>query len=79
MGETKRIQDRIIEELKLDPIDQEVVVLYKGEKERESPEFWEVSVSYHRSNSSTMERHLRNFIFRDSCGLNRNFRYQSRQ
>lgn len=43
MAETKRIQDRIIEELKLDPIDQDVVVLYKGEKEQESPEFWEVS------------------------------------
>ena len=44
MDETKRIQDRIMEELKLDPIDQEVVVLYKGEKEQESPEFWQVSV-----------------------------------
>ncbi|XKL59205.1 hypothetical protein PGB90_000221 [Kerria lacca] len=39
MDETKRMQDRISEELKLDPIDKEVVVLYKGEKD-ESQEFW---------------------------------------
>ena len=43
MAETERIQERIKEELKLDPIDQEVIVLYKGEKEQESPEFWKVS------------------------------------
>lgn len=41
MDETKRMQDRISEELKLDPIDKEVVVLYKGEKD-ESQEFWKV-------------------------------------
>lgn len=46
MAETKRIQDRIIEELKLDPINEEVIVLYKGEKDQESPEFWEVSDWY---------------------------------
>ncbi len=33
-----------MEELKLDPVDKEVVVLYKGEKETENPEFWEVSM-----------------------------------
>lgn len=44
MDETRSMQQRIIEELQLDPVDKEVIVLYKGEKERESQEFWEVSI-----------------------------------
>lgn len=44
MDETKAMQEEIIKELKLDPIDQEVVVLYQGEKEEQSSEFWKVSI-----------------------------------
>lgn len=44
MDETTSMQQQIIEQLKLDPVDKEVIVLYKGEKERESQEFWEVSI-----------------------------------
>lgn len=49
MAETKRIQDRIVEELKLNPIEEEVVVLYKGESKEESPEFWKVSIFIYSS------------------------------
>lgn len=38
--ETNAIKDKIVKELKLDPIDKDVVVLYEGEKEHQSPEFW---------------------------------------
>ncbi|KAL7024616.1 hypothetical protein ACKWTF_013127 [Chironomus riparius] len=38
--ETNEIKEKIIKELKLDPVDKEVVVLYDGEKAQQSPEFW---------------------------------------
>jgi hypothetical protein len=41
--ETTRLQDKIVEALGLNPVDKEVVVLYKGEKEHASEEFSEVS------------------------------------
>ncbi|XP_008475585.1 39S ribosomal protein L32, mitochondrial [Diaphorina citri] len=39
--ETTRLQDKIVEALGLNPVDKEVVVLYKGEKEHASEEFSE--------------------------------------
>lgn len=38
------MQDAIQKELGLSPIEQEVVVLYEGEKESRSSEFWEVGM-----------------------------------
>ena len=38
--ETNEIKEKIIKELKLDPVDKEVVVLYDGEKAQQTPEFW---------------------------------------
>lgn len=40
--ETVEMQEEIINELSLDPIEQEVIVLYKGEKSKQPEEFWEV-------------------------------------
>lgn len=40
--ETTRLQDKIVEALGLNPVDKEVVVLYKGEKENASDEFYKV-------------------------------------
>ena len=34
------MQQKIQEELKLDPVDKEVIVLYDREKENQSEEFW---------------------------------------
>lgn len=45
MEETRSMQEEIVKELKLDPIDKEVVVLYEGEKEEQSSDFWKVSLS----------------------------------
>ncbi|XP_076241502.1 mitochondrial ribosomal protein L32 [Calliopsis andreniformis] len=39
--ETKEMQDAIVNELGLSPIEQDVVVLYEGEKEQMSDKFWE--------------------------------------
>lgn len=36
------MQEEIIKVLGLDPIEQEVIVLYKGEKSKQPEEFWEV-------------------------------------
>ncbi|XP_065157923.1 large ribosomal subunit protein bL32m [Atheta coriaria] len=38
--ETKRMQDKIQAELKLEPVEKEVVVLYEGEKDDKPAEFW---------------------------------------
>lgn len=38
--ETELIKEKIQQKLQLDPIEQDVVVLYDGEKGNESPEFW---------------------------------------
>lgn len=35
------MQDKIQEELKLNPVEKEVVVLYDGEKDEKPAEFWE--------------------------------------
>ncbi|KAH1012897.1 39S ribosomal protein L32, mitochondrial [Dendroctonus ponderosae] len=39
--ETKQMQDAIQQELKLEPVEQEVVVMYDGEKESKPEEFWQ--------------------------------------
>ncbi|XP_017772352.1 PREDICTED: 39S ribosomal protein L32, mitochondrial [Nicrophorus vespilloides] len=39
--ETKLMQDKIQEELKLEPVETEVVVLYNGEKDDKPSEFWQ--------------------------------------
>lgn len=36
------MQDAIEEELGIKPVEQEVVVLYKGEKSKQPEEFWKV-------------------------------------
>lgn len=41
IDETKLMQDKIQEELKLSPVEKEVVVLYDGEKDEKPAEFWE--------------------------------------
>lgn len=38
--ETKEMQDKIQQELGLSPVDQEVIVLYDGEKGDQPEEFW---------------------------------------
>lgn len=38
--ETESIKDKIMKKLKLSPVDSEVVVLYEGEKQEKSEEFW---------------------------------------
>lgn len=40
MDETKAIQEKILDKLKLNPIEHDVVVLYEGEKEKKDEEFW---------------------------------------
>lgn len=40
-AETKAMQDQIVENLKLDPIDKEVAVLYEGEQSQQSNEYWQ--------------------------------------
>jgi large subunit ribosomal protein L32 len=39
--ETEKIKEKIQQELKLDPVDKEVVVLYDGEKSEQPAEFWQ--------------------------------------
>lgn len=41
IDETREMQDAIQYELKLEPVEKEVVVLYSGEKEEKPDEFWE--------------------------------------
>ncbi|XP_019865689.1 39S ribosomal protein L32, mitochondrial [Aethina tumida] len=41
IDETREMQDAIQNELKLEPVEKEVVVLYSGEKEEKPDEFWE--------------------------------------
>lgn len=41
MDETKAMQEAIQNELKLDPIEKEVVVVYEGEKDSKPSEFFE--------------------------------------
>lgn len=41
IDETKEMQDAIQNELKLEPVEKEVLVLYDGEKEGKSQEFFE--------------------------------------
>lgn len=41
MDETKAMQDAIQEELKLEPVEKEVVVLYEGEKDEKPDEIFE--------------------------------------
>lgn len=40
IDETKAMQEAIQNELKLEPVENEVVVLYEGEKDTKSDEFW---------------------------------------
>lgn len=40
--ETKEIRDAIIKELGLSPVEENVIVLYDGEKDDKSHEFWKV-------------------------------------
>lgn len=40
--ETTKLQEVIEEELGLKPIEQEVIILYKGEKTKQPEEFWMV-------------------------------------
>ncbi|XP_075231442.1 mitochondrial ribosomal protein L32 [Lycorma delicatula] len=40
-AETKAMQDAVQAELGLEPVEKEVIVLYKGEKEEHPEEFWE--------------------------------------
>lgn len=40
--ETEEMQDAILKDLGLSPVEQEVIVLYEGEKETVPSEFWEV-------------------------------------
>lgn len=47
------MQEAILKDLGLSPVEKEVVVLYKGEKETTPPEFWEVS--YHFSSLIIIE------------------------
>ena len=42
-SETELIQEHIQKELKLAPVEEDVVVLYQGEKEQ-NPEYWKVSI-----------------------------------
>ncbi|ETN68081.1 39S ribosomal protein L32, mitochondrial [Anopheles darlingi] len=39
--ETEQMQEKIQQELKLDPVDREVVILYANEKEEQPAEFWQ--------------------------------------
>lgn len=39
--ETELIQEKIIKELGLNPIEQDVVVLYEGEKNEQPAEYWQ--------------------------------------
>lgn len=39
--ETELIKEKIQEKLKLDPVENDVIVLYDGEKGEQSPEFWQ--------------------------------------
>lgn len=41
--ETKEMNREIQKKLQLDPVEQEVIVLYEGEKENQTKEFWKVS------------------------------------
>ncbi|XP_039290612.1 39S ribosomal protein L32, mitochondrial [Nilaparvata lugens] len=41
MDETKKVQDAVQAELGLEPVEKEVVVLYRGEREQQPNEFWE--------------------------------------
>lgn len=41
--ETKEMQEVIEKELGLEPVEQEVIVLYKGEKTKQPEEFWNVN------------------------------------
>lgn len=40
--ETKEMQDVIQKELGLSPVEQDVIVLYDGEKDNKTTEFWKV-------------------------------------
>lgn len=40
MDETKEIREKIKSELKLSPIENDVVVLYEGEQQKEPADFW---------------------------------------
>lgn len=40
IDETKAMQDAIQNELKLEPVEKEIVVLYDGEKDKQPDEFW---------------------------------------
>lgn len=42
-NETKEMQEVIEKELGLEPVEQEVVVLYKGERTKQPEEFWNVN------------------------------------
>lgn len=41
--ETKELQEIIEKELGLEPVEQEVIVLYKGERTKQPEEFWNVN------------------------------------
>lgn len=41
LDETKAMQEKIQEELKLEPVEKEVVVLYEGEKDEKPTEFFD--------------------------------------
>lgn len=40
MDETKLMQEEIQNELKIEPVEKEVVVLYQGEKQQQPSEYW---------------------------------------
>lgn len=42
MTETKEMQDAIVNDLGLNPVEKDVVVLYDGEKNDEMAEYWKV-------------------------------------
>lgn len=41
MDETKAMQDKIQETLKLEPVEKEIIVVYDGEKDEKPAEYWE--------------------------------------
>lgn len=46
MAETKEIQTKVAESLGISPIEEDVVVLYEGEKNEENPEMWKVCCQF---------------------------------
>ncbi len=47
--ETTALQEKMVQELGLDPIDKEVAIVYQGEKQHYSDEFFKVFSNIHAS------------------------------